>query len=183
METQPSDQEILDLFAQPDQREQAFKLLVTAYQERLYHHIRKLVVVHEDADDLLQESLIKAYQYLPGFKANSSLFTWLYRIATNEALGFLRKKKKRFFLPIHNYNQELAALLTHELAPEAGVIERKLQEALLKLPDKQRLVFNLRYYDALTYEQISDITRTSIGSLKASYHLAYKKIEEFLRDS
>ncbi len=180
---QPTDTEILEQFAQPATREPAFRSLMFAYQERLYHHIRKLVVVHEDADDLLQETFIKAYKNLEGFKGNSSLFTWLYRIATNEALGFLRKKKQKYFLPIHDYNAELAGKLEVELSPAADEVECKLQSALLKLPDKQRLVFNLRYYDEMPYEQIAEITGTSVGSLKASYHIAAKKVEEHLISS
>ena len=181
MKSPATDLEIIEAFAQEASRERAFRQLVETYQEKLYYHIRKLVIKHEDADDLLQDTFVKAYQHLHNFKGNSSLFTWLYRIATNEALGFLRKKKNKFFLPIHDYNAELKEQVSHNLSPDANEVELKLQQALLALPDKQRLVFNLRYYDEMPYEQIAEITQTSVGSLKASYHLAAKKVENFIK--
>lgn len=181
MKSPATDLEIIEAFAQKASRERAFRQLVETYQEKLYYHIRKLVIKHEDADDLLQDTFVKAYQHLHNFKGNSSLFTWLYRIATNEALGFLRKKKNKFFLPIHDYNAELKEQVSHNLSPDANEVELKLQQALLALPDKQRLVFNLRYYDEMPYEQIAEITQTSVGSLKASYHLAAKKVENFIK--
>jgi RNA polymerase sigma factor (sigma-70 family) len=172
--------ELLEKFRQPESRNWAFNQLLRNYQQRVYHHIRKLVIDHDDADDLVQETFLKVYQKLDSFRGESSLFTWIYRIATNEALGHLRKKRKRFFLPLHDYSSELAASLSQNMSPDADDIERKLQQALLKLPDKQRLVFNMRYYEELPYEQMAEITGTSVGALKASYHLASKKIEEFI---
>jgi RNA polymerase sigma factor (sigma-70 family) len=178
----PDDSELLRKFGEADSRNWAFNVLVRKYSERIYHHIRKLVIDHDDTNDLVQETFLKVYAKLGEFRQASSLFTWMYRIATNEALAFLRKKKQRFFLPLVDYSAELANKLESQLSPDADEVELKLQKALLRLPDKQRLVFNLRYYDELPYEQMSEITGTSVGALKASYHLAVKKIEEFLTE-
>ena len=143
--------------------------------------IRKMVIVHEDADDLTQDVFVKIWHSLDEFKSQSALFTWIYRVAVNEALAHLRRKKNRFFLPIHDLEGELTQ---HLQAPSAYItgdeIQLKLQQALLKLPVKQRLVFNLKYFDSLSYDQIAEITGTSVGALKASYHHAVKKIESFL---
>lgn len=178
----PQEEEaLLGKLREPESRNWAFNQLVRTYQQRIYHHIRKLVIDHEDADDLVQETFVKAYQHIDAFQGNSKLFTWLYRIATNEALGFLRKKKRRSFFSLSDYNHKLMELVGPNLSPEAGEVEEKLQKALLRLPDKQRLVFNMRYYDELPYEQIAEITGTSVGALKASYHLAAKKVEEFIK--
>lgn len=180
--TYPQDQELLDKFKVPESQHWAFNLIVRKYSERVYMHCRKMVVDHEDANDLVQETFIKVFAGLHNFRQASSLFTWIYKIATNECLLFLRKKRRRFFLPIVDYSAELANKLQAQISPGASEIQKKLQAAILLLPDKQRLVFNLRYYDELTYEQISEITGTSVGALKASYHIAVKKIEEFLRE-
>ena len=174
------DKELLEKFSNPDSRNYAFNLLVRKYQERIYWHIRKMVVDHDDANDLAQEVFVKVWKNLAKFRKDSQLFTWIYRIATNECLNFLKKKKKRFFLPIHDVSAELSQKLDESSHISGDEIQLKLQKALLKLPEKQRLVFNMRYYDEMTYQQISDILGTSVGGLKASYHLAAKKIEEFL---
>lgn len=172
---------ILAQFAQPHTQQQAFNALVQKYQRRVYWHIRKMVIDHDDADDLTQETFIKVWRYLPDFKEQSRLFTWIYRIATNECLSFLKKKRQRFFLPIVDVEAELTAKLMDGGAQLSGeAIELKLQKAILKLPEKQRLVFNMKYYDELKYEEISEIVGTSVGALKASYHLAVKKIEEYM---
>lgn len=179
----PDDQELLELFKKEESRNWAFNLLVRKYSERVYRHCRKMVIVHEDADDLVQETFLKVYHGLADFRQASSLFTWIYRIATNECLSFLRKKQRRFFfVPLTDYSSELASKLESELSPDADEIQKKLQTAILRLPDKQRLVFNLRYYEELSYEDMAAITGTSEGALKASYHLAVKKIEEFLKE-
>lgn len=180
--TFPEDQELLDKFKVAESRNWAFNLLVRKYSERVYRHIRKMVVDHDDANDLVQDTFIKVYAGLQDFRQASSLFTWIYRIATNECLLFLRKKRRRFFLPIVDYAAELANKLEAQLSPDADEVQKKLQNALIRLPDKQRLVFNMRYYDELSYEQIGEITGTSVGALKASYHLAVKKIEEFVKE-
>lgn len=179
--SQQEEDQLLNRLRKPGSKNLAFNQLVRTYQERIYYHIRKLVIDHNDADDLVQETFLKAYQHIESFQANSRLFTWLYRIATNEALGFLRKKKRRAMFSLSDYNQKLIELVSQNLSPEADEVEEKLQKALLRLPDKQRLVFNMRYYDELSYEQIADITGTSVGALKASYHLAAKKVEDYIK--
>lgn len=136
-----------------------------------------MVIIHEDADDVTQNTFIKAFRNIHKFQSNSTLFTWLYRIATNESLNFLEKKKRRFFLPIEDHQDAMENHLSSSPLITGEFIELKLQKALLKLPDKQRLVFNLRYFEDLPYEEISRITGTSVGALKASYHHAAKKIE------
>lgn len=178
----PDDEELLQKFRAVDSRNWAFNLLVRKYSERVYRHCRKMVIDHEDANDLVQDTFVKVYSGLSEFRQASSLFTWIYRIATNECLAFLRKKRRRFFLPIVDYSAELASKLEAQLSPTADEVQKKLQAAILKLPDKQRLVFNLRYYDELSYDEIAAITGTSVGALKASYHLAAKKIEEFVKE-
>jgi RNA polymerase sigma factor (sigma-70 family) len=155
-------------------------MLVRAYQQRVYWHVRKMVIDHDDADDLTQEVFIKIHRYIDNFREDSQLFTWIYRIATNECLSFLNKKKRRFFLPIGDVAAELTGKLDSGAHVSGDEIQLKLQKALLKLPEKQRLVFNMKYYDDLPYEEISKITETSVGALKASYHHAVKKIEDFL---
>lgn len=155
-------------------------MLVRVYQQRIYGHIRKMVIDHDDADDLTQEVFIKVHRHIDGFREDAQLYTWIYRIATNECLSFLQRKKRRFFLPIGDVARELSAKLDTSSNLSGDDIQRKLQKALLKLPDKQRLVFNMKYYDDLSYDQMSEITGTSVGALKASYHHAVKKIEDFL---
>ncbi len=177
------DHELLARFGHPDTRNYAFNQLVRKYQQKIYWHIRKMVIDHDDANDLTQETFIKVWNHLDGFQGNSQLFTWIYRIATNECLNFLNKKKRRFFLPIGDISHELTAKLETDDLLSGDEIQLKLQKALVKLPDKQRLVFNMKYFDELKYEEISEILGTSVGALKASYHLAVKKIEGFLNDS
>lgn len=175
------DKEILEKFANPDSRNLAFNQLVRKYQQKVYWHIRKMVIDHEDADDLTQEVFLKVWKNLENFRQDAQLYTWLYRIATNECLTFLSSKKRKFFLPINDVAAELAEKIDTTVNISGDEIQLKLQKALLKLPDKQRLVFNMKYYDELKYEEISEILGTSVGALKASYHLAVKKIEEFLK--
>lgn len=149
----------------------------------MYWHIRKMVIDHDDADDLVQECFVKVWKNIDSFREDAQLYTWIYRIATNECLNFLRKKKNRFFLPIHDVQQELTQKLDHGTLMDGDEIQLKLQKALLKLPDKQRLVFNMKYFDDLKYEEIAEITKTTVGSLKANYHHAVKKIEEFIKEN
>jgi RNA polymerase sigma factor (sigma-70 family) len=157
-----------------------FNLLVQAYQERVYWHVRKMVIDHDDANDLTQDIFVKVWSNLSKFREESSLFTWVYRIATNECLNFLQKKKRRFMLPLGDVSEELASKIDSGNMMSGDEIQLKLQKALLKLPNKQRAVFNMKYYDDLKFEQISAITGTSVGALKANYHHAVKKIELFL---
>lgn len=176
-----SDNELLQIFQNEEQKHYAFNLIVKKYQKQVYWHVRRLVIDANDADDVSQDSFIKIWKALPDFREESQLYTWIYRIATNEALSFLRKKRNKYFLPIHDVEKELSEKVKNDNYFFKGdEIERKLQLALLQLPEKQRIVFNMRYFDALKYEDISTILGTSVGALKASYHLAAKKIEKFL---
>lgn len=174
------DKEILEKFAREESRNMAFNQLVRKYQQKIYWHIRKMVIDHEDADDLTQETFIKVWKHLENFRQDAQLYTWLYRIATNECLNFLKSKKRKFFLPINDVSAELSAKIDQSDNISGEEIQLKLQKALLRLPDKQRLVFNMKYYDDLKYEEISEILGTSVGALKASYHLAVKKIENYV---
>ena len=178
-----SDEELLSLFQDPDTRRNAFNLLVRKYQQKVYWMVRKMVIDHDDADDITQEVFIKAWTALDKFRGDSQLYTWLYRIASNESINFLNKKRRRFFIPIGDVEGELAEKLESDPLIGGDEIQLKFQKALLKLPEKQRLVFNFRHFDELSYEDISEITGTSVGALKASYHFAVKKIEDFLKSS
>jgi len=146
----------------------------------VYWLARKMVVDHDDADDVTQEVFIKVHKSIDGFREDAQLYTWLYRIATNECLTFIKKKRRRFFLPIGDVEGEMAEKIEALPSVPGDEIQKKLQKALLTLPDKQRLVFNLRYYEDMPYEQMAEVTGTSEGALKASYHHAVKKIEDFL---
>jgi len=181
---QISDPELVTLIQNPDKRQGAFELLIKKYQQKIYWHIRKMVIDHDDADDVTQETFIKVWQGLQNFRGDAQLYTWLYRIATNESLNFLQKKRRHNHVPIENEDSmDLLNTLESSISQDyisGDEIQLKLQKALLQLPDKQRLVFNMKYYDDMKYEEISEITGTSVGALKASYHLAVKKIEDFL---
>lgn len=172
---------ILEKIKKEETRNYGFNLLVREYQERVYWHIRKMVVDHDDADDLVQEVFVKVWKNLGSFREDAKLFTWIYRIATNECLTFLRKKKRKFFVSINDVAQELGDKLESDPTLSGDDIQLKLQKALLKLPDKQRLVFNMKYYDEMKFTEIAEITGTSVGALKANYHHAVKKIEEFVQ--
>ena len=176
------DNELLDKIRNPETRSYGFNMLVRAYQQRVYWHIRKMVIDHDDANDVTQEVFIKIHKYINNFREDSKLFTWIYRIATNECLTFLQRKKRRFFLPIGDLTEELTSKVDTTPHITGDEIQRKLQKVILKLPEKQRLVFNMKYFDDMTYEDIAEITNTSVGALKASYHHAVKKIEELLED-
>jgi RNA polymerase sigma factor (sigma-70 family) len=174
------DKDLLLKIRNIETRNYGFNMLVRTYQQRVYWHVRKMVIDHDDADDLTQEVFIKIHKYIDSFREDSQLFTWIYRIATNECLSFLNRKKKRFFLPIEDVTQQLTTKIDSDPDLGGDEIQKKLQKAILQLPEKQRLVFNMKYFDDLAYEQISEITDTSVGALKASYHHAVKKIEEYL---
>ena len=162
-------------------KNQAFHLLVNQYKKPLYWHIRKLVLNHDDTDDVLQNTFVKVFRGINKFKGDSKLYTWMYRIATNEALTFLSKQAKRKSITDEELQTSLIENLESDVYFEGDEIAKKLQEAIATLPEKQRLVFNMRYFQELKYADISEITETSEGSLKASYHLASKKIEEYLK--
>jgi len=174
------DRDLLAKLRNAETRNYGFNMLVRTYQQRVYWHVRKMVIDHDDADDLTQEIFIKIHKYIDSFREDSQLYTWIYRIATNECLSFLQRKKRRFFLPIGDVAQELTAKLDSSSHVSGDEIQLKLQKALLTLPDKQRAVFNMKYFEDMTYEAISEVTNTSVGALKASFHHAVKKIEEFL---
>lgn len=165
-----------------NKRDFAFHELVVTYQERLYWHIRKIVLSHDDADDVLQNTFIKVWKSIGNFREESSLFTWLYRIATNESLTFINSNKRKSFVPMNETSEFLLNNLTSDPYFDGDYIQLKLQEAILKLPEKQRLVFNLKYFDEMKYDQMSEILDTSVGALKASYHHAVKKIEEHIKN-
>lgn len=174
------DRELIAKIQNRESRNYGFNLLVRKYQQKLYWHIRKMVIDHDDADDLVQEVFVKIWKNIDGFREEAQLYTWIYRIATNECLNFLRKKRNRFFLPIHDLQDDLTQKLESGSYISGDDIQVKLQKALLTLPDKQRLVFNMKYFEEMTYDDIAEITGTSVGSLKASYHHAVKKIELYL---
>jgi len=176
-----SDKELLERFRNPDTRNYSFNLLIRKYQKKVYWHVRRLVIVHDDADDVTQETFVKVWKHLDSFKEQSQLFTWIYRIATNEAISFLRKKRTRFFIPMIQVERKLARTLKDDNFFNGDEIQLKLQQAILKLPEKQRIVFNMKYYDELKYEEMSEVLGTSVGALKASYHHAVKKIEEHIK--
>lgn len=175
------DKELLALFNNEASRNRAFSLLLGKYQKRIYWHIRKMVIDHDDADDITQNCFISVWHNLDNFRHDAQLFTWIYKIATNECLSFLNKKRKRFFISFHNVEKELEEKLDTSSLVSGDEIQIKLQKALLRLPEKQRLVFNMKYFDELKYEEMSDILGTSVGALKASYHLAVKKVEDYLK--
>lgn len=175
-----NDQELLDRIRSPFTKELGFRQLIETYQKPVYQVIRRMVLIHEDADDLTQNTFIKAYKALDRFEGNSTLFTWLYRIATNESLTFLEKKKKLYLFSLDDHQEKLESYVDSSATLSGDEIQVKLQKSLLKLPDKQRLVFHLKYEEDLSYEEISKITGTTVGALKASYHHAVKKIEQEL---
>lgn len=177
-----SDKELAELFRIKEKKNYAFNIIIHRYQERLYWHIRKIVIDHNDADDILQNTFIKVWDNLESFRKEASLYTWLYRIATNESLSFLNKKKKKFFLPLVDVENRLSEAIESDEYFSGDEIQLKLQKALLTLPEKQRLVFNMKYFDEMKYEDIAKILNTSVGALKASYHHAVKKIEKYLSD-
>lgn len=175
------DKDILVRFGNTKTRNSAFSDLVKKYQERIYWHVRRIVIDHEDADDVVQEIFIKIYKNLENFREASQLFTWMYRIATNESLTFIKKKQRQHMQSIDDIQNELVDKIQNGPYIDGDEIQRRLQEALVTLPEKQRLVFNMKYFENLKYEQIAEITGTSVGALKASYHLAVKKIENLLQ--
>jgi len=155
-------------------------LLVETYSSKLYWHIRRLVILHEDADDALQNTFINAWRGLSEFRNESAIYTWLYTIATNEALTLINKRKKNSAISLDDLDSHFAGSLEGNTWFDGNEAEIKLQNAILKLPEKQRIVFNMKYFDDITYEEMSTILNTSVGALKASYHHAVKKIEEML---
>jgi RNA polymerase sigma factor (sigma-70 family) len=171
MATQVEDAEILSKFQD---------LLLAKYQQKIYWHIRRMVIDHDDADDLVQDVFIKVWKNLAGFRNDSQLYTWMYRIASNECITFLNKKKQKNNISIEDEAYNLADTLADSSYFNGDAAQKKLQTAILTLPEKQRLVFNMKYYDDMKYEEMSQVLGTSVGALKASFHLAVKKIEAIL---
>ncbi len=174
------DKELLNQFNKPELKEMAFTAIVKKYQEKLYWHIRRMLVDHDDTNDVLQNMFIKVWKGLENFREDSQLYTWLYRIATNESLTFLDQQKRKASVSLDEDESGLSNKVIADTGFDANKLEWKLQLAIQKLPQKQRLVFNLRYYDEMPYEEMSRILDTSEGALKASYHHAAKKIEDFI---
>jgi len=178
------DAEILEKFADKRTQEEAFTLLLEKYQQKIYWHVRRYVIDHDDADDLVQDIFIKVWKNLDNFRADAKLYTWIYRIASNECITFLNKKKQQRNISLNDESSSyLAETLTETSYFNANKAQLKLQQALLTLPDKQRLVFNMKYFDDLKYEEISEIVGTSVGALKTSYHIAVKKIEKYFSET
>lgn len=178
-----TDEQILELLRSDRSFDHGFRVLMHTYKERLYWHIRRMVLVHEDADDVLQNTFIKIYRGVLQFEGKSKLYTWLYRIATNEAITFLQNRSRHQSSSI----DDSAAVLQNRLKADSwfdgDALQLQLQEAMAQLPDKQRQVFNLRYYDEMPYEEMAHLLDTSVGALKASFHHAVKKIEHFFREA
>jgi RNA polymerase sigma factor (sigma-70 family) len=178
----PDDKELLFQFQNTATKEKAFTAIIKKYQEKLYWHVRRLVVDHDDANDVLQNVFIKVWKGLENFREDSQLYTWLYRIATNEGLTFLEQQKKRTTVSLSDEESGLSNTVKADTNFDANKLEWRLQLAIQQLPEKQRVVFNLRYYDEMPYQEMSRILDTSEGALKASYHHAAKKIEEFIKN-
>lgn len=176
-----SDELILEEFRK--NRERGFRLLFDKYHERIYFHIRRIVILHEDADDALQNTFLKIWKNLDKFRKESSIYTWLYRIAANEAIAMVKKRKSHTGLPLDNLSDYFNTSEEGDKWFDGDEAERKLRDAILKLPEKQKLVFNLKYYEDMSYEDISNVLNTSVGALKASYHHAVKKIEDYLTNN
>ncbi len=167
---------------QKDTQAKAFEVLISIYKERLYWHIRRIVLDHDDADDVLQNTFIKVFRNIDTFKGDSKLYSWMYRIGTNEALTFLKTKSRKLGVSSDELIERKANSLEADVYFEGDAIQLQLQQAIARLPEKQKLVFNMKYFEELKYEEISKILDTSVGALKASYHLAVKKIEGFLEN-
>ncbi len=178
-----TDHELLEQLRIEDSRSYAFNLLMRKYQQRLYWHVRKIVIDHDDANDVIQNTFIKVWKSLIGFREDSQLYTWLYRIATNEALTFLNQKKRKFLVPFADVEHELSNHLTNDVYFSGDRIQLKLQRAVLKLPTQQRIIFNMKYFDCMKYEEIAQVLNLTVGALKASYHHAVKKVEKYIKEN
>ena len=177
-----SDTELLVQFRNPTTKEKAFTSIIKKYQEKLYWHVRRMVIEHEDANDVLQNVFVRVWNGLENFREDSQLYTWLYRIATNECLTYLEQQKKRSAVALDDTEGGLSNKIRADSHFDASRLEWKLQLAIQQLPEKQRIVFNLRYYDEMPYEEMSRVLETSEGALKASYHHAVKKIEDYIKN-
>ena len=169
------DQNLINRFKNPLTQEDAFRQIVGKYQERVYGLVRKMVISHDDADDVMQEVFVKVWKGLSKFREDAQLFTWIYRIATNESINFLNKKKRRAFFSIRGDDLGLERQIEADMQISGDSVQLLLQKAIIRLPEKQRLVFHMRYYDEMKYKDMSEVLGTSEGALKASYHIAAKK--------
>jgi RNA polymerase sigma-70 factor (ECF subfamily) len=167
----------------PDTQNAAFRELVARYKRPLYSHIRNIVLNHDDTDDVLQNTFIKVFQNIKGFKGESKLFSWIYRIATNEAITFISQKARKLNVTNEEIQQKAVQNLQADDYFDGDVLQLKLQQAIAKLPEKQQLVFKMKYFEELKYEDMSEILGTSVGALKASYHHAVKKIEDYINNN
>ncbi len=177
------DKYLLALFKEEGKEHYAFNLIVDKYSERLYWHIRKMVASHDDANDILQNTLLKAWRSLGGFRSESGLYTWMYRIATNETFSFIKKSRIKSFLSLGDYEGMVENTLEADPFFDGDNTQMVFRKAIMKLPPKQRAVFTMRYYDEMPYEKISEVLNTSVGALKASYHHAFEKVKKYLRES
>lgn len=175
-----TEQELIQQLKDPKSLNAAFKDLVTMYKERLYWHVRKMVISHDDADDVLQNTFVKVYKNIHNFKEESKLYSWMYRIATNEAITFINQRAKKNNSSTEEVQQTLINNLTADEYFDGDAAQLKLQNAIATLPQKQQLVFNMKYFDNVKYQDMSEILETSVGALKSSYHIAVKKIEEYI---
>lgn len=174
------EQNLIQQLKDKSTQDKAFRSLMTLYKERLYWHIRKIVISHDDTDDVLQNTFVKVYRNIDNFNADSKIYSWMYRIATNESITFINKRAKQKSVDISEYHKELASTLQYDNLYNGSEIQLILQKAIATLPQKQQLVFNMKYFDEMKYTDMSDILDTSVGALKASYFHAVKKIEKFI---
>ena len=181
--TLQEEEDFIKQLLNPKTQNIAFQKLVKQYQKPLYYQIRNIILNHDDTDDVLQNTFIKVFQNLNKFKGDSKLYSWIYRIATNESITFLNTKAKKNNTTSQEIQSKIIDNLEADVYFEGNEIQIKLQKAIAVLPEKQQLVFKMKYFEELKYEQISDILGTSVGALKASYHIATKKIEDFLKSN
>lgn len=177
------EEELVQLLQDSSKKDEAFRMLVKEYKVRLYWHIRNFVKIHEDADDVLQNVFIKIYRNIHQFKGDSKLYSWMYRIASNESITFLNKKAKKLKISNEEVQDYILQNLESDVYFEGDQIQLKLQKAIATLPEKQKLVFNMKYFQELKYNQMADILDTSVGALKSNYHHAVKKIEAYLKNN
>ena len=176
-----TDGTILALLKDPKTKDKGFTLFMDTYKERIYWFIRRLVVSHEDAEDVLQETFINVYRFADSFKAESGVYTWLYKIATRECIAHFRKQKKKEFI-VDKLTREIEDNLIPNETVDENIIIRKFQKAVLRLPEKQKIVFNMRYYNELSYDEMSIVLNTSVNALKTNYHYATEKIKKYINN-
>jgi RNA polymerase sigma factor (sigma-70 family) len=177
---QYTDQELLEMYRNEDSRNMSLHHLIGQYQQKLYWHIRKIIIDHDDSNDVLQNTFIKVWKGMESFKEESKLYTWLYRIATNESISFLRQKQRKSTVSIDTVENQLSRSLESDPYYKGDEIQLKLQQAILTLSEKQRIIFNMRYYDEMPYDEMSEILDTTSVTLRTTYHQAAKKVEEYL---